>query len=443
MPFSVWEFFTDPVLRAPTLGSMLMCLASSLAGVLVFIRKRSLLGEVLSHASYPGIVFGVMAAAVLFPQSDEAVSFSILAGAFIFALLGLAAVEALQRKTSIHPDAALCFVLSAFFGVGVLFASDMQTSHPVWYKQIQLFLYGQAATMRDVHIVLYGALALFVICSIALLYRPIQTVNFDRDFARSIGLPVSLIESCLFVLLVLAIVIGIRSVGVVLMSGMLIAPAVAARQYSHSLGMVFIISGIWGVLSGFLGNYFSIIIPHWLGRNDLSLPTGPMILLTASAICFLSLLAAPQRGMLRRVWRICRFRYDCLLENLLKALHKQGEGREVRIADLSLYRYANTLVLRILLHRLRKQGWIEKSSSNCYKLTLDGWKKASRIIRLHRLWEVYLVDYLGQKSEKVHRNAEEMEHVITPDLEKELTELLGNPRQDPHQQPIPTTETLL
>ena len=63
-------------------------------------------------------------------------------------------------------------------------------------------------------------------------------------------------------------------------------------------------------------------------------------------------------------------------------------------------------------------------------------QKAARIIRLHRLWEVYLV-YLGQNRDKVHRNAEEMEHIITPELEKELTDLLKDPKQDPHHQPIP------
>ncbi len=63
-------------------------------------------------------------------------------------------------------------------------------------------------------------------------------------------------------------------------------------------------------------------------------------------------------------------------------------------------------------------------------------------MRLHRLWEVYLADYLGVGAERVHRNAEEMEHIITPQLERELTMLLKDPKEDPHKQPIPPLKEL-
>ena len=84
-----------------------------------------------------------------------------------------------------------------------------------------------------------------------------------------------------------------------------------------------------------------------------------------------------------------------------------------------------------------QNGWIEKKKGCCYSLTIDGRHRAAKIVRFHRLWEVYLANYLGIGGEKVHRNAEEMEHIITPDLERELTLLLKDPRQDPHQQFIP------
>lgn len=77
-----------------------------------------------------------------------------------------------------------------------------------------------------------------------------------------------------------------------------------------------------------------------------------------------------------------------------------------------------------------------------YHLTSDGIQRAARVIRLHRLWEAYLV-YLGQGIEKVHRSAEEMEHIISPEIEAQLTELLNDPKQDPHLQPIPARETTL
>lgn len=219
------------------------------------------------------------------------------------------------------------------------------------------------------------------------------------------------------------------------MSGMLIAPPAAARQYSHRLWKIFLLSGFFGLFSGFLGNYLSVEIPLWLGdgKGKFSLPTGPMILICASLICLFSLLFAPKRGLAIRWLRVLRFKDRCQLENILKCVWKKGHG-----AVLSRKCY-ECMRSGFALQRLIWKGWLEKTPQG-YRLTEAGWKRASAIVRLHRLWEVYLVDYVGQKAEKVHRSAEEMEHILTPELEAELTKLLHDPKRDPHQQPIPAKE---
>jgi manganese/zinc/iron transport system permease protein len=443
---SPWQYFTDPVLQAPTIGSMLMCLSSALVGVIVFLRKRSLLGEALSHATYPGVVFGVLFMAAFFPLSSDLMALGILIGAFLSSLFGLWVIEQMERRFHVKNDAALCFVLSVFFGVGVLIASRIQFTHALWYKTVQIFLYGQAATMTDIHIFIYTLLALLLTVVLAILYRQIEMVIFDRDFSKTVGVAIRSIDSLLFVLLVLAIVIGIRSVGVVLMAGMLIAPAVAARSLSHRLWAVFLFAAAIGGLSGFLGNYLSIEIPKWGHRQgwdwNFSLPTGPMILLSASTVCLFSLLFAPKNGLVSRLLRILRFRKQCIEENLLKVLWRQGPDGKAAWMDIKKRQTLSCIQMRVLLWRLKRQGWIEESSTHILRLTKDGYVRATRIVRLHRLWEAYLV-FLGQGVEKVHRNAEEMEHIITPELEKELSELLGDPKQDPHAQPIPPEELTL
>jgi manganese/zinc/iron transport system permease protein len=169
----------------------------------------------------------------------------------------------------------------------------------------------------------------------------------------------------------------------------------------------------------------------------LALPTGPMIVIVASLICLFSLMLAPERGLLLRVVRIARFRYQCICENLLKAMWRYGSDKEISFTDIAKRQSAPAWYLRFVLMRLSSQGWIVKSSTDAYHLTSEGSQWAARIVRLHRLWEVYLVDYLGVGSERVHRSAEEMEHIITPDLEKQLTMLLKDPQRDPHHQPIP------
>jgi manganese/zinc/iron transport system permease protein len=438
--YTLLQFFTDPVLRAPTIGSMLMCFAASLIGVIVVIRKRSLLGEALSHASYPGVVLSAIFAASFFPNSDEGMAIAILIGAFCFALLGLYSLHALQEKCNVKADAALCLVLSVFLGVGILIASRIQMTHALWYRQIQLYLYGQAATMTDVHVWIYSGLSCLLLILLFLLYSPIEILNFDRIFARSIGIPIAFIDAVVYLLLALAIVVGIRSVGVVLMSGMLIAPAVAARQFTHRLPFMLLLAGIFGALCGFLGNYLSVALPEAVD-SKLSLPTGPMVLLSASSLCFLALLFAPESGILFRYWRIRKFRDKCQLENVLKAFWKQGEESLFTLKAIAFSQGTSSIKMFRLLLRLRLQGWLKKVDRHQYQLSRDGQKRARQIVRLHRLWEAYLV-YLGHRVDKVHRNAEEMEHILTPELEKELTELLEDPQSDPHAQPIPSKERL-
>lgn len=444
---SLISFFTDAVLRAPTIGCMLMCLGASLMGVVVFLRKQSLIGEALSHAAYPGVIFGAMAAGILgISENDElGLSLLTLTGAFLTALLGLWVIQTLERKMKVASDAALCFVLSTFFGVGITVASEVQFTYTSLYKQVLAYLYGQAATMTDIHILIYGVLAFIIFVLILFLYKELQVMTFDRNFAKSLGINVKFIDTILFILVALSVIIGIRSVGVVLMSAMLIAPAAAARQFTNRLSILFLLAACFGMASGFLGNYFSVQLTEIMTRSYPSariiLPTGPMIVVVASSICVFALLFAPERGMLIRLWRAACFRYSCICENILKALWRQGPSAGVSVDQIAKYQSISTVYLRFLLWRMVQNRWIVKEKDGLYHLTVDGRHRGAKIVRFHRLWEVYLANYLGVGGEKVHRNAEEMEHIITPELESELMLLLADPKQDPHHQPIPPRES--
>lgn len=444
---SPWFFFSDAVLRAPTIGSMLMCFSASLIGVVVFLRKQSLLGESLSHAAYPGVILGVICAGLLgFTEDQQAqLSLLIMAGAFLTALLGLGTIHFLEKKIKIRSDSSLCFVLSTYFGIGLTLASQVQFSYSSLYRQIQAYLYGQAATMTDVHILIYGSLSLLILITVLLFFKEIKTMTFDRNFAKSIGFPVRRIEAVIFVLTVLSVVIGIRSVGVVLMSAMIIAPAVAARQFTNRLSLMLCLAPIFGMLSGFLGNYLSIELARFDPLNysgaRFTLPTGPMIVIVASCFCLIAILFAPERGLLLRMVRIARFRYRCLCENVLKTIWRMGPDMDQTFAQIAKYQSMSAPYLRFILWRLYRKGWLEKPGANRYKLTKSGKQLAAKIVRLHRLWEVYLAKCIGLGNERVHRNAEEMEHIITPELEQELILLLNDPKVDPHAQPIPPKET--
>ncbi len=434
---TLFDFFLDPLYRASFMGSMLMCLASALMGALMFVKRRSLIGETVSHATYPGVVLSAILGSLFLDPTSLSSSFVILGGAFLFAYFGLQAVEKLRSRFRIHLDATLCLVLSVFLGIGVVFASRIQFSNPLWYQQAQVFIYGQAATMTDVHIFIYGALSLMILTFILYRFREIELALFDSTFGKSIGLNLHRIVNGISFLLILSIVVGIRGVGVVLMAGMLIAPAVFARQFTSRLSHLLLLSGLCGLLSGFGGNYLSVK----LSQQGLTYPTGPMILLFAAMLSFLSLLFAPKRGALSRLIRISRFRRKCQAENILKTLWKGGVETPLSQAQVLKWNPIGRLRLKKAFFTLKREGWIIKSGEGKVLLTPDGEKRAQRLVRLHRLWELYLVSCLKVDEERVHHSAEEMEHILTPALECRLDALLNSPKKDPHQKPIPEGET--
>lgn len=430
---TLFDFFTDPLYRAPFLGSMLMCFASSLMGTLMFVKRRSLLGESLSHATYPGIVLsGLFGAMLLKPNSLQAL-FLFLGGAALFAYLGLEAIEKLRNRLKIHFDAALCLILSLSLGLGVVFASRMQFTSPLWYQQTQTFLYGQAATMNDVHILIYGTFACLITLFILFRYREIELSLFDRDFGKGLGMPLLKIYRLIFLFLILSIVVGIRSVGVVLMAGMLIAPAAAARCFTDRLSLLLPLSVLFGVVSGFGGNYLSVKF----SASGFHLPTGPMILLLAVSLTLLSLIFAPKRGIVSRLIRMNRFRRRCQSENILKTLWKGGKETPLTHQEVLKWNAMGPVRFQAALFKLQREGWISRQGRKKVILTPDGVKKAEHLIRLHRLWELYLVSCLKADEKRVHYSAEEIEHILTPSLEARLSSLLNDPKTDPHQKPIP------
>ena len=434
-----FQLFTDPIFRGPMLGSILMSFSTALVGAITFIRKKSLVGEALAHATFPGVAIGMLIAGFLFSDSDAIAFIFILLGALISSLLAHYFIEKLMKSQE-KPDVTLCYILASFLGFGVLIASFMQQSHVMWYRKIQIFFYGQAATMTDLHICIYGALSICVCLATIILSRAFKSVCFDPIFSESIGIKRTLMTQCSSILLSLAIVIGIRSVGVVLITGMLIAPAVAAkfltRKFSHFLSLAAFV----GILSSIFGNYIACMYVSHEGLSHY-LPTGPSTVVIASLMAFLSLLLAPEKGLLIKAIRRWRFQKSCILENLLKAFWRR-EHRGIYFKEIKEWKVADTVILYRALRQLIRQGWIRKTSDKQYTLTEDGRKKASYIVRLHRLWELYLAEHLGNSLEHIHHSAEEMEHLITPDIEEKLTRLLSNPKKDPHKQPIPEKEFL-
>ncbi|MCI5052952.1 MAG: metal ABC transporter permease [Simkaniaceae bacterium] len=397
----IFRYLTDPILQAPFIATLLMALCAGLYGTFIFVKRRSLLAETLSHAAYPGLGIAAMTGS------------SMLLGGLFAALIALYFMGRMQRNLRVAADPTLCFTLASALGFGVLIASYLQGVSPALSRKMQVLLYGQAATMTTAHIYLYAALAIVTLAFFVLSMRILEAIAFDASFSRKVALPVFLIEGALQLLTALTIVLGLRSVGALLISGMLIAPAIAARQWSSKLLYILPLSATFALLSAFIGNTIAF---------ERNIPSGPVMVLVAGAFAIFSLLAAPNRGLISRLVRRARFRFKMHKENVLKLIWHHGG-----------YIDGSQLHGSFVLWSLRRQGLIKGN----IELTALGNQRAERVVRLHRLWELYLSNSLGYRKDAVHENANWMEHILTPELEKELTELLNNPTSDPHSQPIP------
>ncbi len=186
-------------------------------------------------------------------------------------------------------------------------------------------------------------------------------------------------------------------------------------------------------ISGLSGAYISWLAP--------AMPTGPWIVVVISSIAILSFFIAPRRGIISRLWKQKMNRRTINDENLLKALYQLGEeeknffhGRSA--SEIQQKRKMDPALLASILRRLRRQGYVQWKQK-MYFLTGEGLTRGQRIVKLHRLWELYLTTKLNIAPDHVHDDAETMEHLITPELEQELEKQLGFPQRDPHASEIP------
>jgi manganese/zinc/iron transport system permease protein len=217
------------------------------------------------------------------------------------------------------------------------------------------------------------------------------------------------------------------------MAALLITPAAAARAWSNRLSAMIGIAAGTAALSAVVGSWVSYTAPN--------MPTGPWVVMSLSLLALGSLIVAPQRGLLARLYRQKANRQKILRENLLKTFYKLGENagsfqRELSVNDLKEIRDFKPLEFKNGLRLLLKHHYLLAYKQG-YKLTRQGLDEARRVVRLHRLWEMYLTQRMRLKSDHIHPNAETIEHIITPEIEEQLLHELNYPAEDPHSSPIP------
>src|SRR5687767_14200754 len=215
------QLLFDYTLRTVALGAAALGIVAGALGTFAVLRRQSLLGDAISHAALPGIVLA-------FLLTGSKSTLVLVLGAALAGWLGTLVVMLVVRHSRVPEDSALGIVLSVFFGAGLVLLTYVQKLPDASQAGLDRFLFGQAATMLERDVVVIAALGSLALLAVALFWKEFKLLSFDPDFGESLGVPMRAIDILLTTFLVIAIVIGLQTVGVVLMSAMVIVPAAAA-----------------------------------------------------------------------------------------------------------------------------------------------------------------------------------------------------------------------
>lgn len=407
-------------------GCVFLGISSGVLGSFAMLRRRSLLGDVLAHAALPGVCIAFL----LTGMRSLPV---LMVGALIAGLTGAFCMQFITRYSRVKDDAALGIVLSVFFAFGIVLLTKINQSGNASQAGLDKFLFGQAASLvgKDVYVM---ATCAIVICVLSiLLFKEFKLLCFDPGFASGIGFSTFWLDVLLNLLIVWVVAVGLQAVGVVLIVAMLITPAAAARLWTDRLNWLIGLAGAIGGITGAVGTVLSGIAPR--------MPTGPLIVLSATAVFVFSLVFAPRRGLLAKAVRLMLVRRRVARENVLRALYELAEAAgaydsAVTEDDLASYRSQSATAMKGQLASLESEKLILRSDGKC-RLTENGHRSAYEIVRNHRLWEMFLMHEQHLGVGQIDRDADEIEHYLTSETVQELERLLEVHGRSPQLLPSP------
>ena len=414
-------FLRDYNTRLVISCTTLLGFVCGLMGGFLLLRKRSLMGDALSHAMLPGIgIFFIVG--VMMGGDGKSLPW-LLSGATVTGFLGCATVLFIRSHSRIKDDAAMGIVLSVFFGMGVVVLGFIQSMPQGSAAGLESFIYGKTASMLMSDFRLLIFVAGIVLLFLVLFFKEFRLLCFDEAYASSQGWPVSVLDILLLALATAVTVAGLQAVGLILVIAFLITPAAAARFWSEHFDRMLLFSGLIGGISGWLGAAVSALVPR--------LPAGALIVLVAAGCFLFSMAFGFRRGVFFRFLRQYQLKRSVGLQHLLRSLYEileteQLEGEDVMScpvpfrqvrgrrtwSDRSLYGY---------LRRACRSGLVKVlTRPDAIVLTDLGLKEAAQVTRNHRLWELYLIEYADVATSRVDRDADTVEHVLGEKMVAEL-----------------------
>ena len=361
------ELFSDYTARTILLGAASLGIVSGVVGSYAVLRKQSLVGDVMSHAALPGIVL----AFIIMGVKEQ---LPIFIGAALSAVLAVFLINLVTSNSRVKTDSAMGMALSVFFGLGLVLLTYAQKMPDANQAGLDKFLFGQAEALVEKDVLVIGLTGLFALLVVGLFWKEFKLLCFDPDFGGTMGFSMKSLDLLVTAVIVSAIVIGLQTVGVVLMSSMLIAPAVAARQWTGSMGSMVILSASVAAVSGVTGVALSAGLEN--------VPTGPAVIVCVSVIAFFSVLFSPN-GFFTLRFKDARSRREIKRDYVLKALHDlalehndPGYAHSEKLLALGSEKGFN---VRKSLLQLQAAGYVERAGEEDWRLTPSGIREIRRL----------------------------------------------------------------
>ena len=347
------------------IGALLIGLSSGILSCYATLKQQSLLGDAIAHAALPGICIAFL---LTFSKSP----IILLIGAMGAGFIGTLFILAITHKSIIKEDTAMGVILSVFFGFGILLLTVIQKIPNARQAGLDNYLFGNASSMLIADIKIMSICCVIILITTFLFWKEFKLIIFDYSFSQSIGRPSLVLESILISLIVLTIIIGLQSVGVILTSALIIAPGTAARQWTNQLSKMIIISILICILSTTSGVLLSSSLNN--------LPTGPTIVICLSILTMISLLFSP-RGMIIQKIKKELNKQHIKRESILKNLYLLAKTHD----DMTHAHNINTLIILggkpslSLLNKLKDDQLIYTKNNTHWGLTELGVKRAIQL----------------------------------------------------------------
>jgi manganese/zinc/iron transport system permease protein len=439
-----WDWSIDGWI---VLAGALCSVASALVGNFLLLRRLSMLGDAISHAALPGI-----AAAFLF--TGQRSSIVVFAGA---AAMGLATVwltELIRKHGRVEESAAIGVVFTSLFAIGLILmvrAGDKIDLDPscVLYGNLEMVILDTVPTfLGDVPRVVLSLFSVCILnaCVIFFMYRQWQLTTFDPLQASAQGVSTTWYHYLLASLVAVTCIASFEAVGNILVIAMLVVPSATSFLICKRLPSMIFLSVILGAMAAASGRLSAVFVPALLGWRAVN--SAAMIVLMSGFMLTLAILFSPKSGVIHR-WLVARRSQRAILgQDVLSFLYRRAEQASLAETNADLLpgkvpQYEIAAKLRVSLARLQRtlselarQEWIVEDGKTV-TLTGIGRKMAQNLVRSHRLWEQYLSVEMNVSDDRLHTQAESLEHFTNRSMRGQLDLELGKSTMDPHGRSIP------